>query len=42
MKKNGIEFNPILKMTFEFSLAIIESDVLNDMKKFILSNQLNE
>jgi four helix bundle protein len=41
MKKEEIEGNPILKMTFEFSLLIIDyCDVLQEAKKFVISNQL--
>ena len=41
MKKEDIELNPILKMTFEFSLAIIDyCDVLDEMRKYTISRQL--
>jgi four helix bundle protein len=41
MKKEEIEGNPILKITFEFSLLIIDyCDVLEGMKKYVISNQL--
>ncbi len=41
MKKELIECNPILKLTFDFSLLIINyCDILNIEKKFIISNQL--
>ncbi len=41
MRKNEIESNPILKITFGFSLAIIDfCDALNEMKKFVISKQL--
>lgn len=36
-----IEQNPILKLTFEFSLQILEfSEVLHENKKFVIANQL--
>lgn len=41
MKRELIESNPILKMTFDFSLAVIDyCDVINELKKYILSKQL--
>jgi four helix bundle protein len=41
MQKELIENNPILKQTIQFSLIIIEyCEVLNNDKKFIISNQL--
>jgi four helix bundle protein len=41
MKKEEIELNPILKITFDFSLLIIDyCDVLESMKKYVISNQL--
>ncbi|HEY5464768.1 MAG TPA: four helix bundle protein [Hanamia sp.] len=41
MKKEEIEANPILKITFEFSLLGIDyCDVLEGMKKYVISNQL--
>ncbi len=41
MKKEEIEANPILKITFEFSLLIINfCDVLDSMKKYTVSRQL--
>jgi four helix bundle protein len=41
MKKEEIEANPILKITFEFSLLIIDyCDALQEMKKYVISNQL--
>ena len=41
MKKEEIESNPILKMTFEFSLAILDfCDVLDEMRKYTISRQL--
>jgi four helix bundle protein len=41
MKKEDIELNPILKMTFEFSLAIIDyCDALDEMRKYTISRQL--
>ncbi len=41
MKIESIESNPILKMTFDFSLMIINyCEVLDDLKKYILSRQL--
>lgn len=41
MKKEEIESNPILKMTFEFSLAILDfCDVLDEMRKYTSSRQL--
>lgn len=41
MKKEEIESNPILKMTVEFSLTILDfCDVLNEMRKYTISKQL--
>ena len=41
MKNYSIENNPVLKLTFEFSLDIIDYCAqLDDLKKFPLSNQL--
>jgi len=41
MKKEEIELNPILKMTFEFSLTIIDyCDVLDEMRKYTIGRQL--
>ena len=41
MRNKEIESNPILKTSFEFSLAIIEfCDSLDDRKKFVISKQL--
>ena len=41
MKKEEIESNPILKMTFELSLAILDfCDVLDEMWKYTISRQL--
>jgi four helix bundle protein len=41
MKKEEIEANPILKITFEFSLLIIDfCDLLDGMKKYTISRQL--
>jgi four helix bundle protein len=41
MQKELIEKNPILKQTIQFSLMIIDyCEVLNNEKKFIISNQL--
>lgn len=41
MKNYTIENNPILKLTFDFSLDVIDYCVqLDDLKKFPLSNQL--
>ncbi len=41
MQKNLIENNPILKLTFDFSLLIIDyCELLNTSKKYIISNQL--
>ena len=41
MKKEEIEANPILKMTFDFSLSVIDyCDVLDGMKKYTISRQL--
>lgn len=41
MKQELIDNNPILKHTFNFSLAIIDyCELLQSEKKFILSNQL--
>lgn len=41
MKKEEIEANPILKMTFDFSLSIIDyCDILDRAKKYTISTQL--
>ena len=41
MKKEEIEANPILKLTFEFSLSIIDyCDLLDEKKKYTISRQL--
>jgi four helix bundle protein len=41
MKKELIESNPILKMAFNFSLAIIDyCDELDSTRKYIISRQL--
>src|ERR1700712_3200795 len=41
MKKEEIESNPILKMTFEFSLLVLDfCDVLDEMRKYTISRQL--
>ena len=41
MKKESIENNPILKLTFEFALETIKyCEVLEERKKYILSRQL--
>lgn len=41
MKQELIDNNPILKLSFDFSLAIIEySEVLEALRRFNLSNQL--
>jgi four helix bundle protein len=41
MKKEEIETNPILKLTFDFSLAVIEyCDCLDELKKYTISRQL--
>ena len=41
MKKEEIEANSILKITFEFSLLIIDfCDLLDGMKKYTISRQL--
>ncbi len=41
MKQETIERNPLLKLSVEFGLNIIEyCDVLYDQKKFIIANQL--
>jgi len=41
MDVTKINQNPVLKLTFEFSLLIIEyCDVLNESKRFVISNQL--
>jgi len=41
MKKEDIEANPILKITFEFSLLIIDyCDLLDTIKKYTVSSQL--
>ena len=41
MKKELIESNPILKMTFDFSLLIIDyCDVLDSIRKYTISRQL--
>ncbi len=41
MKIELIESNPILKMTFNFSIVVIDyCDVLDELKKYTLSRQL--
>lgn len=41
MKKEDIELNPILKLTFDFSLSIIDyCDTLDSLKKYTISRQL--
>jgi four helix bundle protein len=41
MRKELIENNPLLKLSIAFSLKVIEyCEILNEQKKFILSNQL--
>jgi len=41
MKKEELESNPILKMTFEFSLTILDfCDELDEMRKYTISKQL--
>jgi four helix bundle protein len=41
MKKEEIESNPILKMTFDFSLMVLDfCDVLGEMRKYTISRQL--
>jgi len=41
MKRELIESNAILKMTFDFSLTLIDyCDVLDEIKKYTLSRQL--
>lgn len=41
MKKEDIESNPILKLTFEFSLLIIDyCDGLDELRKYTISRQL--
>jgi len=41
MKKEEIEVNPILKMTFDFSLSVIDyCDILDGIKKYTISTQL--
>lgn len=41
MKTEAIQTNPVLRLTFEFSLAVIEyCEVLEQNKKFVLSRQL--
>lgn len=41
MKKEDIEANPILKLTFDFSLSIIDyCGVLDSIKKYTISRQL--
>ena len=41
MKRELIESNPILKLTFDFSLIVIDyCSVLDKIKKYIVSNQL--
>jgi four helix bundle protein len=41
MKKELIDNNPILKLSFEFSLMVIEyTEVLEQHRKFVVSNQL--
>jgi four helix bundle protein len=41
MKKEDIELNPILKMTFEFSLLTMDyCDALDEVRKYTISRQL--
>lgn len=41
MKKEDIESNPILKLTFDFSLSVIDyCDVLDGLRKYTISRQL--
>lgn len=41
MKKEEVESNPILKMTFEFSLMVSGfCEVLDEMRKYTISKQL--
>ena len=41
MKKEEIESNPILKMTFGFSLMVLDfCDVLDEMRKYTISRQV--
>lgn len=41
MQKEQLDSNPILKLTLDFSLMLLEyCEILNEPKKFILSNQL--
>jgi four helix bundle protein len=41
MQKEMIDRNPILKLTFEFAIMIMNyCDVLQELKKFTISNQL--
>ncbi len=41
MKNELIDNNPILKLSFDFSLMVIEyTEVLEQSKKFVISNQL--
>ena len=41
MKKEVFDKNPILKMSFDFALMVMEyCELLNQNKKFILANQL--
>jgi len=41
MKRELVEHNPILKMSFEFSLEVIEyCELLESRRKFVIANQL--
>ncbi len=41
MKKENIENNPILKLSFEFSLLIVEyCELLESKKKYVIARQL--
>ena len=41
MQKDLIEKNPLLKLSFEFSILILEySDLLNQLQKYTISKQL--
>lgn len=41
MQKEKIESNPLLKLSFEFSLQLIEyCEVLEDKRKFVIARQL--
>lgn len=42
MQREFIEKNPVLKLSFEFSLLVMDfCEVFNEKKKFVISQQLS-